>query len=248
MKKFAPVALDFPLCCTQFEEFEAFLKSKEELSERADVLPFFQKREQLAFLMGIFNPRIAWVDRIAWEFDIFGDFACDLAIGEKERGAYCLIEFEDAVSNSVFQKQGDKATREWGKRFDHGYSQAIDWAHKLDDMKQTNAILARFNRPEISYEMVLVVGRDIHLDASEKQRLNWRSENVLVATRKVICLTFDDLLSQMKVRLKGLTDVARAAAEAARLAASRKAPDPAPTDAPPTGDAAVAPPPPGDPP
>lgn len=219
MKMFDPVALDFPLCCQQVGEFEHLLQSKEELSERGDVLPFFQKREQLAVLMGMFNPRIAWVDRIAWEFDIFGDFACDLAVGEKDRGAYCLVEFEDAAENSIFQKQGAKATREWGRRFDHGYSQAIDWAHKLDDMKRTNALLARFDRHDFNYEMVLVVGRDRHLEMSEKQRLDWRSENVLVGTRKVICLTFDGLLGQMKVRLRGLEDVAKAAAQAARLAA-----------------------------
>src|SRR5437660_8646918 len=104
MKNFQSIALDFPLCCKHVEEFEQLLASKDELSERGDVLPFFQKHEQLAVLMGMFNSRISWVDRVAWEFDSFGDFACDLAVGEKDRGAYCLIEFEDAASNSVFQK------------------------------------------------------------------------------------------------------------------------------------------------
>jgi hypothetical protein len=212
MKKFAPVSLDFPLCCQQVEELEKLLASKDELSERDDVLPFFRQHEQLAVLMGMFNSRISWVDRIAWEFDIFGDFACDLAVGEKERGAYCLIEFEDARHGSVFQRQGEKATREWGKRFDHGYSQAIDWAHKLDDLTRSGSVLARFDRPEITFEMVLVIGRDKHLDAGERHRLSWRSEHVLVASKKVLCMTFDGLLSQLKVRLRGLTEVASAAA------------------------------------
>lgn len=208
MKKFESVALDFPLCCKHVEEFEKLLAGKDELTERGDVLPFFQEHDQLAVLMGMFNSRIAWVDRIAWEFDIFGDFACDLAVGEKDRGAYCLIEFEDASNNSVFQKQGEKATREWGRRFDHGYSQAIDWAHKLDDLKRSNSVLARFDQHEITYEMVLIVGRDKHLDVGEKQRLNWRSDNVLVGSKKILCMTFDGLLSQLKVRLRGFTEVA----------------------------------------
>jgi hypothetical protein len=212
MKTFAPVALDFPLCCQHVEALENLLASKDELSERDDVLPFFRQHEQLAVLMGMFNPQISWVDRLAWEFDIFGDFVCDLVVGEKERAAYCLIEFEDATNNSVFQKQGEKATREWGRRFDHGYSQAIDWAHKLDDLKRSNSVLARFDRHEITYEMVLVVGRDKHLDAGERQRLTWRSDNVLVGSKKVLCMTFDGLLSRLKVRLRGLTEVARAAA------------------------------------
>jgi hypothetical protein len=191
MKTFQPVALEFPLCSQHVDAFERLLTSKDELREREDVLPFFRQHEQLAVLMGMFNSRISWVDRIAWEFDIFGDFACDLAVGEKDRGAYCLIEFEDAASNSVFQKQGEKATREWGKRFDHGYSQAIDWAHKLDDLKRTNSMLARFDQHEITYEMVLIAGRDKHLDAGEKRRLDWRSDNVLVGNKKVLCMTFD---------------------------------------------------------
>lgn len=223
MKQFAPIALDFSLCCRHVEELEKLLASKDELSERGDVLPFFRQREQLAVLMGMFNSRIAWVDRVAWEFDIFGDFACDLAVGEKDRGAYCLIEFEDAANNSVFQKQGVKVTREWGRRFDHGYSQAIDWVHKLDDLKRSNSILARFDQHEITYEMVLVVGRDKHLEAGEKQRLNWRSDNVLVGSKKIQCMTFDGLLSQFKVRLRGLTEVAKAGAT---LAAPPSEPQP----------------------
>src|SRR5882762_9676393 len=106
MKQFQSIALDFPLCCKHVEEFEKLLATKDELSERDDVLPFFQKYEQLAVLMGMFNSRISWVDRIAWEFDIFGDFACDLAVGEWARGAYCFVEFEDGRRDSVFQQQG----------------------------------------------------------------------------------------------------------------------------------------------
>src|SRR5260370_3820620 len=151
MKKFKPVALEFRLCSQHVDAFEELLTRKDKLSEQHDVVPFLKKYEQLAVLMGMFNSRISWVDRIAWEFDIFGDFACDLAVGEKDRGAYCLIEFEDAASNSVFQKQGEKATREWGKRFDHGYSQAIDWAHKLDDLRRTKSVLARFDQLEVTY-------------------------------------------------------------------------------------------------
>ncbi|MCI0460977.1 MAG: DUF4263 domain-containing protein [Gemmataceae bacterium] len=236
MKKFEPVTFDYRLCRKQVEELRALLASKDELSERGDVLPFFQDREQLAILMGMFNQRIAWADRIAWEFDIFGDFACDLAIGEKDRGAYCLVEFEDAASNSVFQRQGEKATREWGKKFDHGYSQIIDWAHKLNDLKLTNTVFARFDRHEISYELVLVIGRDKHLDGGEKQRLNWRSENVLVDSKKVICMTFDELLSQLTVRLQALAAVEQCTLEAVKTSGGSTPRDAASGKAPPSPD------------
>jgi hypothetical protein len=201
MKMLQPITFDYPLWRQQVEEFRDWLSSKEEMSERSDVLPFFRDRPQMAALFGTFNDRIAVADRIAWEFDIFGDFACDLAVGEWARGAYCFIEFEDARRESVFRRQGSKATREWGSRFDHGYSQIIDWVHKLDGRSPSTDLLARFGRHEINFEAVLVIGRDQHLDYGEKQRLAWRNDNVAVNSKKIYCMTFDELLSQFSVRL-----------------------------------------------
>jgi hypothetical protein len=222
MKKLEPVVFDYPACRRQVEEFRALLASKDELSEREDVLPFFRARPQLAVLLGMFNPRIAWADRIAWEFDVFGDFACDLAVGEWDRGAYCLVEFEDARRDSIFERQGQKATREWGRRFDHGCSQILDWAHKLADLSASADFLARFGRREISYEAVLVIGRDRHLDAGEKQRLAWRTDSVTVNAKKVICMTFDELLNQLSVRLSTLAAVAAAAPDITTPTPGRK--------------------------
>ncbi len=220
MKKLDPIAFDYPLCRTQFEDLRDWLAAKGDLSERDDVLPFFRARPHLAVLFGMFNPRIGWVDRIAWEFDLFGDFACDLVVGEWATGEYCFVEFEDAQTDSIFQKQGKKATREWGRRFDHGYSQIIDWAHKLDGRSPSPDLLARFGRYEINYEAAFVIGRDQYLDEGERQRLSWRSDKVAVNNKKVTCLTFDGLLRQLSVRLNTLLRVESAVvAAAAALAA-----------------------------
>lgn len=43
MKKFKPVELELPLCSQHMDAFEALLTSKDELSERDDVLPFFKQ-------------------------------------------------------------------------------------------------------------------------------------------------------------------------------------------------------------
>jgi len=137
----------------------------------------------VAFLLGLFNPRTVWPDRIAWEYDIFGDFACDLVIGDWARREYCFVEFEDARSNSIFTRRSSKATREWGRRFEHGYSQIIDWYHKLDT-RPVPDLLSRFGHPEIRYEAVLVIGRQRHLNEGEQQRLRWRSEKVAVNNKK----------------------------------------------------------------
>jgi hypothetical protein len=227
MKKLEPIAFDYPLCRKQVEDFQAWLAAYDELSERDEVLPYFRARPQLAVLFGMFNPRIAWANRIAWEFDIFGDFACDLVVGEWERGEYCFVEFEDARSDSIFEKQGKKATREWGRRFDHGYSQIIDWAHKLDGRTPSADVLARFGRYEVNYETAFVIGRDRHLDDGEKQRLAWRSDKVAVNNKKVTCVTFDGLLSLFAVRLGTLLAVETAALAKAKAASQPPTPAPA---------------------
>jgi hypothetical protein len=230
MKKLDDLTFDYALCRRQVEEFQSWLAGQEELSEQKDVRPFFQERQHLAVLFGMFNPRIGWADRLAWEFDIFGDFACDLAVGKWARGAYCVVEFEDARPDSIFERQGKKATRQCGRRFEHGQSQLIDWAHKLEDRSRSADLLARFGRWEINYEAVLVIGRDKHLDEGEKQRLRWRTDKVAVNTKKIICLTFDELLSQFLVRL-GILSTVEAAAAARATAGAPPPPPEAPAGA-----------------
>ena len=110
--------------------------------------------------MGMYNPLIANLDRIATEFDIFGDHTADVAVGDSQSHQYCFIEFEDAASNSVFRKKGNKATLEWSDRFDHGCSQIIDWLLWLENQKNTQPYLQRFGVHEIQYVGLLVIGRD----------------------------------------------------------------------------------------
>jgi hypothetical protein len=229
MKKLEEIAFDYALCRQQVEELRSWLAAKEELSERKDILPFFQERPQLAILFGTFNRKIGLADRVAWEFDISGDFACDLVLGEWARGAYCFVEFEDARSNSIFEQEGKKATRKWGRRFEHGYSQIIDWAHKLDGRTPSADLLARFGRYEINYEAVLVIGRDKHLDEGEKQRLNWRTDKIAINAKTILCMTFDELLSQFSLRLGILAAVETATAKAAAIEAKPQDPPPAAT-------------------
>jgi Shedu protein SduA, C-terminal len=201
MKKLEEVVFDYAVCRAEVEALRAWLATTDELSERDDVLPFFKDRRHLAILFEVFNPRIGWADRFATEFDIFGDFTCDLAVGNWASRAYCFVELEDARTDSVFEKQGKKVTREWGRQFDHGYSQIIDWFHKLDGRSPSEDLLARFGDYSISYEAVLVIGRDKHMDEGEKQRLAWRSDKVTVNSKKVYCTTFDALLRQFSTRL-----------------------------------------------
>jgi Domain of unknown function (DUF4263) len=136
MKSFDATAFDYYQTEKEVNEFEAFLNKHQSLKERKDILPFFRKRLHLSSMCGVLGPSIGEVDRLAWEYDLFGDFVCDLVVGDWERKSYCFIEFEDAEPQSIFEKVGKKATRDWGRRFEHGYSQVIDWFHKLVKMSE----------------------------------------------------------------------------------------------------------------
>jgi Domain of unknown function (DUF4263) len=208
MKQFKTINFSKKQARRELKEFRGLLNdpAKPELKEREDILPFFTAHEQLISLMGMYNPLIANLDRIATEFDIFGDHTADVAVGDSQSHQYCFIEFEDAANNSVFRKKGNKVTQEWSHRFDHGCSQIIDWLLWLENQKNTQPYLQRFGVNELQYVGLLVVGRDKFIaDPSLRQRLTWRSEQVVVCSRKPHCITFDKLYRDMDLRLKSLS-------------------------------------------
>ena len=83
-------------------------------------------------------------------------------------------------------------------RFDHGYSQIIDWSYKLEDMKKSDAFAGQFGARSIDYAGILLAGREHFLQPPEKERLEWRRMNVIVASRNIHCVTFDGLLEAHK--------------------------------------------------
>jgi hypothetical protein len=204
MPDFQPHALDLPACREQAQELRALLDGSADLGEAA-FRDFFEPRLHLRALVGLYNPSLAWPDRLAWEYPIFGDFRCDFAVGDSVRNAYTFVEYEDARPNSLFVKQGAKVTRAWSARFDGGYSQIIDWFYKLQVMTDTPDMEARFGKRSIRYTGVLVIGRDQHLDAGERLRLEWRQEHVVGNSKHVICVTYDRLLEDLLFRLEKYT-------------------------------------------
>jgi hypothetical protein len=80
-----------------------------------------------------------------------------------------------------------------------------------------------------------VIGRDGHLDAGEKQRLSWRNDKVAVNTKKILCMTFDELLSLFSTRLGALTAVETFASAAAAATSGKASSSPAPRKKPRTG-------------
>jgi len=204
MTPFRTISLKRSSAKKDLSDFRDLLSSKADLSERDDILPFFRAHENLSALMGTYNPNIINYRSIgiAFEFDIFGDHIADLAVGDSKSNQYCFIEFEDASETSIFKKK-PKATPEWSARFEHGFSQVIDWILWIENHKGTPAFSGRFDATSIQFVMLLIIGRARHLATKGlSDRMIWRSEQVVVASRKVNCITFDKLYDDLSTRLE----------------------------------------------
>lgn len=182
----------------ELKEFRALLKNKEELSESQDILPFFRSRKDLSAFIGEYSQKLVKFDLIAHELDLFGDFTCDLVVGDSKKNTYVLVEFEDALKNSLFKANGKKATLEWSNRLEHGFGQIVDWFWKINSLIDTQEMEYLFKSRRPTFVGVLVCGRKSGLGKKELDRLEWRRDKVSVDTNPVICLTFDELLDDLE--------------------------------------------------
>ena len=201
MKQFATHTLAIPHVSTEFTAFKALLASKPELSERDEILPFFKGHLQLGSFISTYIPDIANPDLLATEYDLFGDFACDLAVGDSKSHTFLFVEFEDAKRDSLFVSNGKKVTPEWSPRLEHGFSQVVDWFWKLSDMEKSDEYENRFGARHVSIHGLVVVGRDQQLLPRERARLRWRQDHTIIHSKLVSVITFDQLVRDIEFRL-----------------------------------------------
>jgi hypothetical protein len=97
----------------------------------------------------------------------------------------------------VLARVGRKATKEWSRRFEHGFSQIVDWFCHLDDFKKTDRFHRNFGYGHIDFVGLLLIGRNEGLDADDVRRLRWRTHNVIVNSHAVVCMTYDDLFREL---------------------------------------------------
>jgi hypothetical protein len=116
-----------------------------------------------------------------------------------------LIEFEDGKSNSIFKKKKGKYQKEWSNRFEHGYSQIIDWFWKLDDLRQSVTFEDKFGVRDIDFEGILIIGRSASLNnILDQKRFKWRRTHTIIQSKKIHCVTYDELLEDLKQQIKFL--------------------------------------------
>jgi hypothetical protein len=194
MKDFVRVRFDPARCRQELVAFRNMLESKQELEEATDIKPFFEVHQQLSVFLGCYAPTLTHYDLLAFQYQLFGDYSCDLVVGDSARKVYGFVEWEDAAAGSLFRQQGRKATPEWSSRFEHGYSQIIDWFCKLDDMARTDEFESRFGARNIHYFGLLIAGRDAYLShPRERRRWEWRAQKVIVNSLPILCVTYDQL-------------------------------------------------------
>ncbi len=178
------------------------------LSETRDLQPLFKECNNLTAYMGTFAPNIAVATELCCEFDVFGDYRADILLGSRKYKEFCVIELENGEDDAIFKKQQRKYP-EWSSRFEHGFSQIVDWFCNLDDFKKTSSFAATFGSGEIGFTGLLVMGRNAGLDATMRNRLKWRTEKVVIDSHKVSCITFDDLYETLENKFRLYRDASQ---------------------------------------
>jgi Shedu protein SduA, C-terminal len=157
----------------ELDELEVLLLGNRQLHERNEITPFFKNRRHLSAALGLTNSNIELPDRVATELNLFGDFACDVACGDSVTNAYTLVEFEDAHQYSILSRlETGKIVKRWAPRFEHGFSQLVDWAWRLStEGASTQAYRRLFGANDATVHLLLIVGRDADLTTDDLARL-----------------------------------------------------------------------------
>ena len=201
MKKLTAHQFDPKQCRLEWNDLDSLLKKKQVLHENRDILPFFKARNDLSLFITSYFPHIRNADVLAHEFPLYGDFKADLIVGDSSTNSYLLVEFENGSSDSVFRKKPGKANPDWAPRFECAFSQIVDWLWKLEDMRSTANFEHVFGNRQAKFQGLIVIGKDMALDAQEASRLKWRIDKVIVDSNFISCVSFNDLASDLNFRL-----------------------------------------------
>lgn len=210
MIKMLDKSLDLDACRQSLINLSDFLKKRTEIEETGPdgLQEFFIKNPDLLLLIGdCFFPSLTPA-AYQKEFSIVGEFRADFAISNALKSKFLFVEFEPAKKDSIFSEKSDGKTivsYEWATRFEHGFSQVVDWHYRMDDLARTSKFEEHFGASNVEYDGLLVVGRDsfVH-SAGGKARLAWRKEKTIINSRRIHCLTFDALLIELQGRFDAI--------------------------------------------
>lgn len=203
MPQLQRINLDFNAAENELAEFKKFLDDNPEFSETA-VVSLLKTKLNLCCLLASMIAGVPKADVYKFEFQIQGVFWADLVVGHLQKQRFVLVEFEDGKTNSLFGPKETNQMRDWSSRFEHGFGQLVDWAWASADVGNTRVFQNAFECTDVYPIFVLICGRDAFMNVTERQRFNWRTENVGLGGAKATCLTYDGLFQFLQATIEAI--------------------------------------------
>jgi hypothetical protein len=202
MSALNPISFDLATAASELASFKAWFATVEFVGETT-IVGEIKSRPQMACLLaaglGLSAPNL-----IKFELQMKGMFRTDLVLGNDGLRQFGLIEFEDAMSNSIFKK-GTKQYRYWSPRIEHGFSQIIDWAWVRSDHPNDSVLVAGFGGRIETSAYAVICGRKMSLkDDTEEKRFAHRRDSLKVDGHPALVLTYDDMVRLMEDNLSAL--------------------------------------------
>lgn len=177
----------------QNEHLKKLIDKEGNISEK-EIVDLFNQNELLIYLIPIvyslttkYNLRKGDEFKIQKdkEKSIKGQHRTDYTVVSEMKDGYniCLIEIEDASNNSIFKSSNNRKSPEWSNRFEHGYSQILDWLYSINYMSDHD-IIDEFNLntkdiKRISFSSILIIGKCTK-NNKESRKLKWREEHISI--------------------------------------------------------------------
>src|ERR1700730_15363670 len=194
------IAPDGAILLQEIEEFRQFVATNHR-GERAQFLPFFAQHPQLCAHLGTLNDRVSVGTHVKSELSLWGDFTCDLVVGNLDDGAFVFIEFEDAAKAGLFRSQPGRRNSHWGQRVEQGISQVTDWLFRISSEGSSDRMERDFGARHITIMALVVVGRSSEVNDYDRSRMDWGSTHHIVGGTKLTIVTYDDLLAWLDGRV-----------------------------------------------
>jgi hypothetical protein len=198
MSEFIDIALSISEAERELANFRNLLDSKQELSERTDILNMLPNWRHMLCGLGPLDPALGQPNRIAWELDLGGFFGCDLVVGHSTRLHYLYVEFESGAPGSIFQNARNRRAKKLGSSFNSGLGQILEWFWLNDRLTDPDYVTQRFGGRYSASAGLLVLGRDAYLDAHPLDRNRWDWIKAKFRTEPVIFfMTYDEMYEQL---------------------------------------------------
>ena len=184
----------------ELDSFKTWFAGKVYIGE-TEIVAELRSRPRMCLLLASVGA-IQAPDLIRFELTLKGLFRTDLAVGHDETRRFVLVEFEDALSNSLFSR-GTAQYRYWSRRLEHGIGQVIDWAWLRANNPNEIVLNAAFGGA-INYSACLVVcGRDVSIaDELERRRFEFRRHRMAIEGIPIQILTHDGMIKAMEQQLE----------------------------------------------